>query len=251
MTAGGDGMHQEVRDRIVAEFGGGHAVEGIALRYGLTVAQVYAVVQGEVAPGDQRPVGESPGRPDEDAIVAEYAEGHDVGAIARRHGIDVSQVYAVVQRTVDDRPRPGPRDIPPLYPAYFLELLGRAQVAASPVNVARLVERTAFMIGCQGAAYCAQLRDPAAFEVFVRNFARGGIPDRRPYLVDDMVDWLWAWNPGCHDDLRRRFPGWRDGLLGTESFLIPGQDIAPFTGDEGAGFQHEGTWRTVYAQNAR
>jgi hypothetical protein len=40
-------------DRIVAEFGDGHDVEGIALRYGLTVAQVYAVVESEVGPAGQ------------------------------------------------------------------------------------------------------------------------------------------------------------------------------------------------------
>jgi hypothetical protein len=40
-------------DRIVAEFGDGFDVEGIALRHGLTVAQVYAVVEREVGPADQ------------------------------------------------------------------------------------------------------------------------------------------------------------------------------------------------------
>ncbi|MFF5081355.1 hypothetical protein ACFY36_30275 [Actinoplanes sp. NPDC000266] len=37
-------------DRVVAEFGDGHDVEGIAARYGLTVAQVYAIVEREVGP---------------------------------------------------------------------------------------------------------------------------------------------------------------------------------------------------------
>lgn len=40
-------------DRIVAEFGDGLDVEGIAFRYGLTVAQVYVVVEREVGPADQ------------------------------------------------------------------------------------------------------------------------------------------------------------------------------------------------------
>ena len=34
-------------DRIVAEFGAGYEVEGIAARYGLTVEQVYALVERE------------------------------------------------------------------------------------------------------------------------------------------------------------------------------------------------------------
>ncbi|WP_211193249.1 hypothetical protein [Actinoplanes sp. TBRC 11911] len=42
-------------DRIVAEFGDGHDVEGIALRYGLTVEQVYAVIEREVGPASQGP----------------------------------------------------------------------------------------------------------------------------------------------------------------------------------------------------
>jgi hypothetical protein len=42
-------------DRIVAEFGDGHDVEGIALRYGLTVEQVYAVIEREVGPTNQGP----------------------------------------------------------------------------------------------------------------------------------------------------------------------------------------------------
>jgi hypothetical protein len=144
-----------------------------------------------------------------------------------------------------------PREVPTLYPAYFVEVLTTAGAPPTPTNVARLVERTAFMIGGQGAAYFAQLRDPPAFEVFVRNFARGGIPARRPHLVDDMVDWLWAWNPGCHDDLRQRFSKWRNGLLGPGSFVVPGEEIPPFTSGGDATVNHEPAWRMIFAKNAR
>jgi hypothetical protein len=48
----------------------------------------------------------SQGFPDGDAIVAEYGEGHDVEWIARKHGINVERVYEVVQRVVEDDPRP-------------------------------------------------------------------------------------------------------------------------------------------------
>jgi hypothetical protein len=162
-------------DRIVAEFGDGHDVEGIAFRYGLTVAQVYAVVEREVGPVaqgspgpppayhvPQPPVGhyypppapqgsylppapqgpylppapqgyypppphqvyygpsahpapppsayagpgpDFPPPQDEDAIVAEYGEGHDVNWIAHKHGITVERVYQVIQGVVgDDQP---------------------------------------------------------------------------------------------------------------------------------------------------
>ncbi|GIF41451.1 hypothetical protein [Actinoplanes xinjiangensis] len=116
-------------DRIVAEFGDGYEVEGIAARYGRTVQQVFALVEREVGPGGGQtgqypPPGHHtppppPPPPDyyapqayqvqgfanPDTIVAEYGEGHDVAMIARRHGITVEQVYLVVRQAVgDDRP---------------------------------------------------------------------------------------------------------------------------------------------------
>ncbi|GIF17019.1 hypothetical protein [Actinoplanes teichomyceticus] len=215
MTGDGAEGYPSREDRIVAEFGDGLDVEGIAHRYGLTVAQVYAVIEREVgpaghthpglsghpappypatghhppptypAPGHQPPgyhvappsgyqpppvypppgpgyqpppvypppahqppgypapgyqappptpehyappapyappgyagpvpgyagpvpgyAGPVPAFPDVDAIVAEYGEGHDVESIARRHGLDVRQVYEVVQRAVTDDPAP-------------------------------------------------------------------------------------------------------------------------------------------------
>ncbi|MEU8243057.1 hypothetical protein AB0C07_32780 [Actinoplanes missouriensis] len=42
-------------ERIVAEFGDGYDVEGIALRYGLSVDQVYAVVERELSQDDPAP----------------------------------------------------------------------------------------------------------------------------------------------------------------------------------------------------
>ncbi|GAA4589352.1 uncharacterized protein (DUF433 family) [Actinoplanes octamycinicus] len=158
-------------DRIVAEFGDGHPVEMIAARYGLTVPQVYAVVEGEVGAAGQvqpghhpppasyypppghappayypppgypaPPPGQAyypppghpgqayypppaypqqpapppatapypapPAFPHEDAIVAEYADGHDVTAIAYRYGLTADQVYAVVQRALQEDPPP-------------------------------------------------------------------------------------------------------------------------------------------------
>ena len=121
MDTGGFEGYLSREDRIVGEFGDGLDVAGIALRYGLTVAQVYAVVERQVGPADQGlpsphpapAVLVSPGFGTEgqgfaygDAIVAEYGEGNDVEWIARKYGISVELVYEVVQREVDDEPRP-------------------------------------------------------------------------------------------------------------------------------------------------
>lgn len=120
-------------------------MQQIAARHGLTVEQVYAVVEREVGPagfGHPDPPGQypppghhpqayypppqpgqayypppppgqayhpppayvPPGPPapqgylDYEAIVAEYGDGHDVEAIARRHGLSTEQVFEVVQR---------------------------------------------------------------------------------------------------------------------------------------------------------
>ncbi len=150
MATDGTEESSSTRDRIVAEFGDGYDVKGIASRYGLTVEQVYAVVQREVGPADQGypgptnpypptpgyyapppaaghhappPAYAPPGHPaspqvaqgqsyqpsqgfPDDVIVAEYGEGYDVEAIARKHGISAEQVYEVVQRVVQDNPQP-------------------------------------------------------------------------------------------------------------------------------------------------
>jgi hypothetical protein len=143
-----------------------------------------------------------------------------------------------------------PRSIPTLYPQYFLDLIKASGVQATVTNVLRLIERTAFATGFQGAVYCAQLKDPKALEELIRRFARGGPPDRQLQLVDDMVDWLWAWNPGCHKALVRQFDDWRERLLAPGSFLIPGTEIPPW-GETPNDNDNTEAWRLGYAQNLR
>jgi Mor family transcriptional regulator len=102
--------YQSRDDRVVAEFGDGYPVDGIAARHGLTVEQVYAVVERDVGPADPDrppPAYAPPGA--DDVIVAEYGEGHDVAEIARRHGVSVDRIYEVVHRAVGD-------DLPPAEP---------------------------------------------------------------------------------------------------------------------------------------
>ena len=131
MAADGTEGYPSREDRIVAEFGDGLDVEGIAFRHGLTVAQVYALVEREVDPAGQghpsppshyplpgyagQGQGFQPSQrsPDDDAIVAEYGEGNEVEWIARKHGIDVERVYEVVQRIVEDDPQAPAGPTPP------------------------------------------------------------------------------------------------------------------------------------------
>jgi Mor family transcriptional regulator len=50
---------------------------------------------------------------DEDAIVADYGEGHDVESIARKYGVTAERVYDVVQRILADEPQPPTGPAPP------------------------------------------------------------------------------------------------------------------------------------------
>ncbi|GGN73092.1 hypothetical protein GCM10010112_42180 [Actinoplanes lobatus] len=104
-------MTESRDDRIVAEFGEGHAVEDIAARYGLTVAQVYMVVEREVRFDPQPPspyytpsyyTPSAPSYPDVDTIVAEYGAGYDIQWIAHKHSISVDWVYYLIHQAVQD-----------------------------------------------------------------------------------------------------------------------------------------------------
>ncbi|MGV9213661.1 hypothetical protein ACTFTM_17545 [Micromonospora sp. RB23] len=142
-----------------------------------------------------------------------------------------------------------PRTIPPLYPDYCLDSLSSAGVPDTPVNRARLAERTAFTVGSQAGAFTAQLRDPEAFEEFVSRFGVAS-PDRRLQQADDMIDWLWAWHPLCHHGLTRQVAKWHDGLLQRGSFLTAsaGGEI-PAWGDSTADTKQ--AWRLVFERNWR
>jgi len=132
-----------------------------------------------------------------------------------------------------------PRAIPTLDPWFYIDLLRRGGVPDTPVNRARLAERTAFAIGTQAGVFTAQLHDPAAFSVFARRFAEAPIPD-------EMIDWLWAWHPLCHQGLTKQLAKWHDDLLQPGSILTgtPDGEIPPW---------HDRptteAWRQAFARN--
>lgn len=144
-----------------------------------------------------------------------------------------------------------PRTIPVLYPDYFLDILGAAQVQPTAMNVTRLVERTAFIMGGQGAVYCAQLRDPHALEELISRFAGNTDVQRSGNLrvVDEIVDWLWAWNPGCHDALEQQIQKWHDLCVKPGGFLVAGNDVPPWNDPDDSDSTQ--AWRLMYARNRR
>jgi hypothetical protein len=142
-----------------------------------------------------------------------------------------------------------PRTIPILYPQFFLDLIAASEVPATLTNTFRLIERIVFQIGVQGAIFCAQIEDPSAFEEFVRLFADNGTADHRQLNVpDNMIDWLWKWNPSCHKSLEGSVHGWRTELPKPGTFLKRGHDIQPWFEDPN-NTSHERTWRLVYETN--
>ncbi|MBQ0977864.1 hypothetical protein [Micromonospora sp. M61] len=123
-----------------------------------------------------------------------------------------------------------PRTIPTLYPKFFLELLAAADTPATPTNVSRFVERVFVMIKGQANVFFQQLDEPAAQAEFNNHFDGGGPEDRVLNCVDDMIDWLWKWNPACHRPLERTVRSIHDGLLMPHSFLhTNGGDITPWS----------------------
>ncbi|MFC4070534.1 hypothetical protein [Actinoplanes subglobosus] len=129
-------------DRIVAEFGDGYEVEGIAARYGLTVEQVFAVVEREVGPAGQAPppghyAPPAPGHyaPPAPGHYAPPAPGHYAPPAPGYQGIPGYPVPPEYQGPIDYRrpadhpgpgfqtppgsypPQPDPAPLPPGYPA--------------------------------------------------------------------------------------------------------------------------------------
>jgi hypothetical protein len=113
------------------------------------------------------------------------------------------------------------RDIPKLYPSYLDSILERLGAPGTETNRARLMLWAARMFTAGGAfSYLAQ--DPESKAEYERRFM-GGAPVS-PSLLDDIVDWLWAWSVNCHKALRE-LPGMTEStLLSPES---PVRDISP------------------------
>ncbi|WP_203909196.1 hypothetical protein [Rhizocola hellebori] len=127
-----------------------------------------------------------------------------------------------------------PRSVPHLFPDYYVEILTSADITPTFENVARLVGRTVAMFGGQAGAFCAQTGNRATFDVFLRTFAPSAVLEDQSNVVDEMVDWLWARNPGFHFGIKRQLMRWREGLRASEGTFLDGGNVLPWMWDTGA-----------------
>ncbi|MFF3850619.1 hypothetical protein [Streptomyces sp. NPDC002328] len=118
------------------------------------------------------------------------------------------------------------RDIPPLYPDFYHGVLTDVGKETSPQNVLALVEYVSQMLSANAMGWFIQAGDPHAQERFSARFRGGGGDDQQLELVvDDMIDFLWAWRPATHPALRDLVPRMRESLAAPDSRLrrFPGE----------------------------
>ncbi|MBU2668249.1 hypothetical protein KOI35_32530 [Actinoplanes bogorensis] len=103
------------------------------------------------------------------------------------------------------------RNIPVLMPDLYEEILrtsGRPVESRLVIAVARAA---AEMIAAHARTFFTTIGDQGAADRFGRDFG-----DRRGVTTaDDMIDWLWDWDPRCHQPLRRAVGIMRIRLIDT------------------------------------
>jgi hypothetical protein len=122
-----------------------------------------------------------------------------------------------------------PRDIPPLFPDFFHGVLFAVGKEPTPQNLLALSEYVSQMISVNAYGWFHQRGDAAAEAHFSRRF-RGGGPEGQALekVPDDMIDFLWAWNPGTHNELRDWIPRLESDLTARGSRLWLYGDELPF-----------------------
>ncbi|MER5194381.1 hypothetical protein ACWD3J_08890 [Streptomyces sp. NPDC002755] len=122
-----------------------------------------------------------------------------------------------------------PRDIPPLFPDFLHGVLFAVAKDATPHNLLALAEYVSQMISANAYGWFNQFGDAEAEARFSRRF-RGGGPEGQALerVPDDMIDFLWAWNPGTHEALRDWIPRLEQDLTAPGSRLWRYGDELPF-----------------------
>jgi hypothetical protein len=122
-----------------------------------------------------------------------------------------------------------PRDIPALFPDFYLGILTATGKPTTSGNVVDLVDRVARMIGAGSALpYFEQAHDDAASRRFLAKFnSTEGDGESELRKPDLMIDFLWEWDPTCHHAVRRAVANVYDLLTGPDSFLWSCGDKIP------------------------
>jgi hypothetical protein len=98
-----------------------------------------------------------------------------------------------------------PRTIPVLFPDVYERVLRTVGQPFTADTLGRLVELCSQMVGGGMADdYFRQVGDQAAHDRFTGEFTGAGYRLHGLRIVDDMIDFLWAWNPACRAELSRQ-----------------------------------------------
>ncbi|MYS18866.1 hypothetical protein GA0115240_101424 [Streptomyces sp. DvalAA-14] len=120
-----------------------------------------------------------------------------------------------------------PRDIAELLPDYYRGILFATGKPDTPDNIVALIELVGQMLTLNAMIWFGTVDDKAAEERFLEHFRGGGPTDRLINMVDDMIDFLWAWSPRCHEALRDFVREAQEVLTGPKSQLWRHGDDLP------------------------
>jgi hypothetical protein len=121
---------------------------------------------------------------------------------------------------------PGPRDIPELWPDFYLGVLRATGKPESQENFIAIIQRVrANLIDHAAMKFFDQVGDEVARTRFLAEFQGGtGIL----HVPDRIIDFLWDWDPRSHDPLRRMMKRVHELMTGPDSFLWDcGDEIPP------------------------
>jgi hypothetical protein len=123
---------------------------------------------------------------------------------------------------------PQSRDIPVLYPDYYVNILRGAGKPLTSHNMDQIILSVRMFVGGNATGYFQQLNDLAAKREFEARFVRDS-QDQTAHDPDEMIDFLWNWNYRCRRSLSHQIADLGKELVGPRSFLHKcGDEITPW-----------------------
>ncbi|WP_439659677.1 hypothetical protein ACSHWB_46155 [Lentzea sp. HUAS TT2] len=171
-------------------------------------------------------------RPNGNYLVS--VEGSGLFVITFLHREEADRLCRAVDAHLVGTP-PGPRDIPVLFPDFYLGILRDTGKPETAENVVELVDRTRRAVAGGGAMpFFDQTGDERARARFRDQFLEDHDEDGETLLrtPDLMIDFLWEWDPACHEPLRRMVARFHEHMTGPHSFLWTCGDELPRWADE-------------------